>query len=174
MSASIDVASISSKVRNFIQSKEGKQKFKNIASVELQLEPEKAADAFISVLKSAISSSGLSADAISAVSNINRSSARHVSGSDSEQAVYEVTVSFGGNLSRPSLDPKTYGDINDIVLLLNDGVDHVMKPVYGTWHGKDTWSRTQISGAQFIESAIATFMGSLAAEYGVMDISVSK
>lgn len=56
--------------------------------------------------------------------------------------------------------------------LLNNGVDHEMNRVHGIWHGQETWSRTVIPGAHFVDDAVSSFMGNYASEYNVIDISI--
>lgn len=128
--------------------------------------PEEAAAKFIEVLRSTIASSGLSAGAMGAVSEIDHTSAVPI-GND---GTYSITVYFSGDASRPSLDEARYGGIDDIVLLFNNGVDHTMRPVHGYWHGEEVWSRTTIPGAHFIEQAVSDFMGNYATEYNVISI----
>ena len=42
----------------------------------------------------------------------------------------------------------------------------------GIWHGQETWSRTVIPGAHFVDDAVSSFMGNYASEYNVIDISI--
>lgn len=128
--------------------------------------PEEAADKFISVLNASIASSGMSGGAVSAISEPNYLPPVKIG-----DGKYLVTVYFSGDSSRPSLDEAHYGGIEDIVLLFNNGVGHTMKPVHGVWHGKETWSKTNITGSHFIENAISDFMGNYASDYGVISIS---
>lgn len=177
---SIDMASILKKAEAYVESPKGKQKTAQITSDALSgkitLEssgnlhtPEEAADKFIGVLRDSIKSSDLSPNAIEAISEIN-----HTSASKIGDNTYVISVYFSGDLSRPSLDPSRFGDgIGDIVELLNNGVDHTMRPVFGVWHGKETWSMTKILGAHFIEQAISDFMGNYSSEYNVTDIRVN-
>lgn len=127
-----------------------------------------AAGKFISVLQSEIQSSGLSAGAMAAISQIDHGSAAPLG-----DGKYMIHIYFSGDSSRPSLDTAQYGGIDDIVLLFNNGVDHTMRPVHGMWHGHETWSRTVIPGAKFIESAIQNFMSNYASEYNVIDITAN-
>lgn len=177
--ASINMDSILSKANAFMGSTKGVNMRNvcatkallgqiNIKSNAIKHTPEEAAIKFIEVLRSSINSSGLSAGAISAISDIDFGDVT-ISGN-----VGTVRVYFNGDMSRPSLDPSSYpGGINDIVALFNNGVDHKMRPVHGMWHGKETWSRTVIPGTNFIEQAVSTFMGSYATEYGVISIDVN-
>lgn len=93
---------------------------------------------------------------------------------------YIIRVYVRDDLSRPSLDPQRYPDgINDLILLLNDGVDHQMKPVFGIWHmdsadERPTWSRTVIPGAHFLEAAIDDCFGNYGHEYHIKDIKLNK
>lgn len=168
MSIKFNKNSITAKLSRWASSSVGKEAIKRSGRVKILTggsgvhSPDEAAYKFISVLRSTIVSSGLSANAISAVSEIDYSSPVPLS-----DGKYEITVYFSGNPYRQSLHE---GGIDDIVLLLNNGVDHEMKPVYGTWHGERIRSRTVISGAHFIEQAVSDFMGNYASEYGVVSI----
>lgn len=176
--ASINMKSILAKAQSHMESKVGQSKVDNVISkvmlgnIRLQSggtthTPEEAASKFIEVLQSSINSAGLSEGAIKAISNIEYGSARNIG-----HSTYIIGVYFVGDMTRPSLDEATYGGINDIVALFNNGVDHTMHPVHGMWHGKETWSRTVIPGTHFIEQAVTDFMGNYASEYNVTNISV--
>ncbi len=168
MGIKINEASIKAKLSRWASSGDGQKRIKQAGRVKIAIRgsgthsPEEAADKFISVLRSTIASSGLSPNAVSAVSELDYLSP--VSVGDGK---YEITVYFSGDLYRPSLHE---GGIDDIVLLLNNGVDHEMKPVYGIWHGERIRSKTVFSGAHFIEQAVSDFMGNYATEYGVTNI----
>lgn len=176
--ASINMNSILAKSKAHMGSASGQAKVDDIVNKvmlgSIRLEsggtthtPEEAASKFIEVLRNSISSAGLSAGAIEAISDISHGSA-HMIGDN----IYLIDVFFVGDMSRPSLDESKYGSINDIVALFNNGVDHTMRPVHGLWHGKETWSRTVIPGTHFIEQAVSDFMGNYASEYNVINISV--
>lgn len=131
--------------------------------------PDDVVNKFIDVLKQTISSSGLSQNAITAISNFEHSAPSGIGGGK-----YTIRVYFSGDLSRESLSPQKYPEgIKDLAELLNDGVDHTMKQVWGTWHGEHYGSRTVIPGAHFMEEAVNTFMSSYAKEYGVIDITIN-
>ena len=130
--------------------------------------PEQAADKFIEVLRITILSSGLSADAIESVSQWDYGRAIRVG-----NCRYVVHVIEDADMSRPTMSKKD-DDIDDIALLLNDGVDHDMKRVYGKWHGKHTRSRIKIPKTEFMENAVLDFMGNYASEYGVENIEIIK
>lgn len=176
---SINMASILSKANAYMGTPSGENKKNTVVrkavlgQINLQqgkstYTPEEAADKFIDVLKDSINSSGLSAGAIEAVSNIAHDNPSSLGGN-----IYTIRVYFSGEMSRPSLDPRSFpGGISDIVALFNNGVDHTMRPVHGTWHGKEMWSKTTIPGTHFIENAVNTFMASYASEYNVIGISV--
>lgn len=176
----IDIDSVLSKVKKYIGSSEGIKRsndvVKRVMLGQIKLSsgqsihtPEEAADKFISVLRQAIISSGLSANAITAVSDIDHTNAYSFGNNK-----YAIFVYFSGDMYRPSLNEAKYGGVDDIVMLLNDGVDHRMRPVKGTWHEQEIWSRTVIPGAHFIEQAVSDFMGNYATEYNVSNISISK
>lgn len=127
--------------------------------------PQEAAEKFIEVLRKTIRDSGLSENVKLAISEFEYTSPYKLS-----DGTYKITVYFDEDLSRPSLDEKKYGRIKSLADLYNDGVNHTMHTVRGVWHGKETLSRTKISGEHFMEQAIADFMGNYGAEYGVSDI----
>lgn len=146
----------------------GKIKLKTAGSTPSPHSPEEAASKFIEVLRHEINSSGLSAEAADAISNLDYGAAHQVG-----ENTYIISVYFVDDLSRPSLDESRYGSINDLAALFNTGVDHKMKPVHGEWHGHETWSRTVIPGTHFMEQAIQDFMGNYATEYNVTNITIN-
>lgn len=176
--ASINMESIMAKAQANMGSNAGQAKVNNmvtkvmLGSITLKSggkthTPEEAAEKFIDVLRNSISSSGISSDAASAISELSHSSAVPVGAN-----TYTIEIFFTGDLSRPSLAPGRFGGINNLAALLNNGVDHTMRPVHGMWHGHETWSRTVIPGAHFVDDAVSSFMGNYASEYNVIDISV--
>lgn len=126
-----------------------------------------AAEKFVEVLTGHIGSSGLSSSAVGAISNFS------IGAPSCSGGKCTITVSFAGNMYRPSLAPSVYGGIDDLAELLDLGVDHTMRPVYGMWNGQWTRSRTTISGAHFIDAATADFLANYGREYNVVDISVA-
>lgn len=88
--------------------------------------------------------------------------------------VNKIRIWFTTDPYRPSLVPEVYGGVHDIVLLLNDGVDHNMASVYGKWHGEYTYSKTQILGTHFIENAVDTFLAKRQKDYGIKEIKINK
>lgn len=84
-----------------------------------------------------------------------------------------IKVSFAGNMHRESLAPSIYpGGIDHLEELLDQGVSHTMRPVYGEWNGRTIRSKTTINGAYFIDAAKRDFMASYGSEYNVVDINV--
>lgn len=87
---------------------------------------------------------------------------------------YKIPIWFTEDLRRDSLDPSTYGGVENIAALLNSGysASHV---VYGVWpgHGEDVRaSLPNRDGAHFIEAAIHRYKTEYADKYGVIDIEV--
>lgn len=180
MALVVNMDSILSKAKNYVSSSKGQKEFNQIKSDIIKgvrkpgsgqsvHTPEEAAEKFIEVLRQEIASSGISENAISAINELSASAATEI-GED----VYTIKVSFSGDLSRSSLCPDRYDGIQDLAVLLNDGVDHTMNRVYGMWHGNYIGSRTVISGAGFMEAAVNAFMGSYADEYNVTSIVINK
>ena len=84
-----------------------------------------------------------------------------------------IKVSFAGNMHRQSLAPSVYpGGIDNLEELLDQGVGHTMRPVYGEWNGQKIRSRTTINGAYFIDAAMRDFLAGYGKEYNVTDINV--
>ena len=178
--ATINMSSILAKAKSYMGSSEGQSKVNSsvqrvmLGNVKLQVggtvhTPEDAAAKFIDVLLRSIESSGLSPNAISAVSGLDYTPTTCIG-----ENTWLVGVYFTGDLSRPSLQEDKYGSIKNIVALLNNGVDHTMRPVHGVWHGNETWSRTTIPGAHFVEQAVTDFIGNYASEYNVTNISIES
>ena len=129
--------------------------------------PKDAANKFMIVLRDSIESSGLSQNAIDAISDL-----RHTEPFELSDGRFGIYVYFAGDTSRPSLNEDLYGEIHSLVALFNNGVDHRMHAVRGEWHGKETWSRTVIPGTYFIQQAVQDFKGNYATEYNVIEIKV--
>ncbi len=175
MGATVDMASCVAKFNQFFNTASGERKInealKNYVIGVGVLPgglhtPEEAANKFIEVLGKTIDSSGLSAEAIESVKHWDYGRAQQIYGN-----IYEVIVYEAADMSRPTMSKKD-GPIKDIVELLNYGVDHQMKRVWGTWQGKHIGSRTVIPGAHFLEQAKNDFLGNYGTEYGVIDIQI--
>lgn len=175
----LNTASILGKVNKYLGSSAGNKKINE--SVKLIMSgtlphsgkgsvhtPEEAAEKLCSCLRDAANSSGMnvgqSAGQIKAVSEWAYGSPR-----DLGNGTWEITVSPGGATERESLVPEKYGGV-DIYSLLDNGVDHTMKYVWGEWHGNYTGSRTVIPGSHFIDQGIRDFEGNYGTEYGVISI----
>lgn len=130
--------------------------------------PEEVATKFMQVLRGSIESSGLSANAQSAISDFECTSPI-----DMGNGTYLIKVYFDGDLSRPSLYPEKYGGLNDLAEMLNDGM-HAKNHVYGMWHGEYIRSRTVFPGTHFMEQAVSDFMGNYGTEYGVISCTLNK
>lgn len=178
---SFNKEAVKAKLKASLNSPEGKKKIAMagenairtksgiISGLDSAHTPEEAAQKFLEVLQSSIRSSGLSAGVIDAVSNWKApgSSTRLGDGH------YAISVNFAGEEFRFSLDMQKYGGISNIVSLYDSGAKNggTMRPVHGEWHGKETWSRTVIPGAHFIDSAINEFMANYASKYNVTGIT---
>lgn len=175
----VDMGAIRSKADNVVKSSSFQREKQNLikaalsGSIKIGMggisipSATEAAQAFIQVLTNHISSSGISANAASAISNLSYGSP-NFSGE-----TCNITVSFSGT-ARPSLVPERYpGGISHLEELFDKGVGHTMRAVHGTWNGNDTWSRTTIPGAHFIDAAVSDFLASYGATYNVVGIEVT-
>lgn len=148
---------------------------------------EEAADKFIQVLHSEISShvgepyevGGISGLAQDVMDEVDYGKPYCVGDK------YYIDIYFTNELSRQSLRPKEYDGIDNIVALLNSGYDAI-DYVYGFWidhtgqvssdmegNPKKIFSLKSRGGAHFMEQAIIDFMGNYATEYNVTKIELS-
>lgn len=176
---SVNMSSIITKAKTCINTPKKQNEIRkiidNVMFGQIRLEvnnnihtPEDAAEKFIEVLHNEINSSGLSTEAAAAISNLKYGSAQKIG-----RNTYIIGVYFANDMSRPSLDEATYGGIDDLAALLNNGVDHIMNPVHGLWHGHKTESKTEIKGTHFMELARRKFMCNYASDYNVTDITIN-
>lgn len=164
---SVNRPSIRAKLRAALSTPAGKKKIMEAGVNTKGLKtPEAAAEKFLEILQKTIRSSGLSSGVMDAVSDWKTSGVTYLG-----DGHYMTGVTFAGEEFRFSLDVQRYGGIENIVALYDQGVNHTMRPVRGEWHGKETWSRTVIPGAHFIDSAITEFMTSYASKYNVTGIT---
>lgn len=176
----INMNSILSKARACTASNEKKAQVRNLIDKNMSTDtdylsgalgrtPTEAASKFKEVLLDEIRSSGLSSNAKSAISEIDYGSPFKI-----RDGLYGIHVYFSGDMHRDSLVPERYPEgIDDLSMLLNYGVDHKMKPVFGWWHGEEVWSKTAIPGTYFIEQAIQNFKDNYASDYNVVDIEIA-
>ena len=183
--ASIDWSAIEAVVNNYIDSPAGYKATKEVVDkimlgeIKIQSEsgttnktPRQAADMFIQVLKDTINSAGLSSGVTSAISKGIVRSIPYKNGNG-----YSINVYWQEDLSRPSLlndIDDNYDRLVNLAELYDTGVDHTMKRVWGTWHGKKVGSKTDIKGTHFMDEAVRAFMDSYGSEYGVKDIVINR
>ena len=77
---------------------------------------------------------------------------------------YSVTLSFGGGMARPSLQPSKYGGVSNIVALFNNGYS-AGGQVFGEWHGQRVGSRTMREGTHFVSQAVGMFNSTCGGQY---------
>lgn len=81
-----------------------------------------------------------------------------------------VNIDFGGDLTRPSLQPEKYKKgIKNIVAVISTGYkkNQKMKYVAGNWHGQFTHALTKRDPQFFIQEAASQFMEKYADKYAV-------
>lgn len=88
---------------------------------------------------------------------------------------YAVLISNDKRPS-PSLVPEKYGYIDDLTMLFNDGVDHVMNPVFGYWqgHGIEIMSRTHFPNTHFLENAQQIFIRNFGSRYHIIECELNR
>lgn len=182
--ASINMASIQAKAEAYLGTKDGKKKVKSAINNAIKTNsfngsytPKEVGDLFALTLiqeilslavpsGSDVSGGNLGPTAIEALTEINVSEPVECG-----DGLYSVEISFAGDLSRPSLNPRKYGGIDNIAALLNNGYT-ASKSVHGVWHGEDKWSLVERNGANFIGSTVAHFSRNKN-KYNIKDIIVN-
>lgn len=155
--------------------------------------PEEAAEKFIYVLRRVIDSRGYGINATrygypigvspSADGMLGPTAVRAAKNLDyilpggDEDGEYNISISFGGNLKRASLNPGKYSGVYNIIGLLNKGyATKGGRVVVGVWEGHGDGMAVSLptrSGSHFIQEAIDIFMREYASEYGVIRIDTS-
>ena len=116
---------------------------------------EGVANQAVDILRSSIAGSGTPGDVVGALQDISYG-IRESGGGDDIQ--FEIDISFS-SVTRASLQPETYGGIDNLAALYNNGVDHVMNPVHAEHFGQEIWSRTVIPGTHFMQAAAEEMKG---------------
>lgn len=104
----------------------------------------------VEIIRSSIAGSGTPGDVVAALQDISYN-IRSSGGASKIQ--FSVDISFS-SVSRASLAPETYGGIDNLAALYNNGVNHVMHPVHAEHYGQEIWSRTVITGTHFMQAAV--------------------
>lgn len=166
-----DMASITAKVNKYMASAAHKKAVDAEIDKEAPRIVSEAADYFIDVMRSAIASSGVSANVAAAISDMSHGAPIKIGSGQ-----YTIYIDFSNNLYRPSLDPAHYGGINNLAALYNNGAKggEKMKQVHGVWHGKEYWSNPVIPERNFVQSAINTFMSAYGGEFKSVIITPSS
>ena len=191
--ASINMASIMSKVGAYSRTANGKLKMKECiqnyknsgkkkteAGDKLITETDMytAAAKMISVLQSTARSYSLPASVLQHFDSLQASSIYEMP--DGSAIIY---IYFGGDLHRNSLYPDGYDGVNNIVALLNNGY-HASNYVYGDWEGRSPTgeskfggrsidsiayirSRKDREGLHYIQQAIDDFNSNYGSDYNV-------
>lgn len=139
--SSVDMTSIMSKARAAIST--------GAKLAECERIVDGIANQAVDILRSSIAGSGTPDDVVGALQDISYN-IRSSGGASKIQ--FSVDISFS-SVSRASLVPETYGGINNLAALYNNGVNHVMHPVHAEHYGQEIWSRTVIPGTHFMQAA---------------------
>ena len=176
----INYDSILKKAQAYMQRPEAKKKIEKMRDDALQHgqisngrvihSAVEAGEKFGQVLRKTIQSSGIPANVIIALEDYDVSHPHKLG-----DGKYHVMVFFDNDTKRETMSTKKAYYSIDLAELYNDGVDHIMKPIYewdeaGGFHK----SLTHIPGAHFMEQAVNDFMNNYAAEYNVLDIKINR
>lgn len=168
----IDWGDIQSQYNKVMESEEVKEEIFNSTSItdlKSSQEINNIAYDFINTIGTAMESSGMNSNAINSLLHCNFNSYY-----DKSKGQLIIKIWFE-NTHRESLYDKGYPEgVDDIVMLLNNGVDHTMNPVFGEWHGKFTKSKTDITGYHFLEQAKNKFISEYGAKYNIKDIVINS
>lgn len=138
-----------------------------------------AAAKMISILQNAAREAGLPESLLEHFDALTASAPKALG-----NGTYVVSIDFGGDLSRKSLENDLgYNGVDNIIALFNNGA-HANNYVYGWWNGHAptgesvyrsgsssgyAWVRSKKDreGLHFIQQAVSDFNGNYGADYGV-------
>jgi len=170
--ATINFASINAKVRDYMNSPEGrrraqekldeyinsgKDRTKAGSYVMNKHRMRRIADEFVNAVRtygtaSAISTGTGFSDPSSVIELFQTMQISNVEKLDSQ--TYKVTINFTGDLSRPSLDATKYGGIDNIIALFNNGYAAPgAEYVIGSWHGGTISGNPFRDSGRFMQAA---------------------
>ena len=165
------MASIEAKTRDYMNSPEGqrraqekleeyiakgKDRTKAGSYVMHKDRMRRIADEFVKVVQSMTTASALSSTGFSnPASVVDLFHSMQISNPEKlDDNTYKVTVTFTGNLYRPSLDSAKYGGIDNIVALFNNGYAAPgAEYVIGTWHGETISGNPFRDSGRFMQAA---------------------
>lgn len=192
----LNMASIMTKVNTFAKSTDGMAKQQNVINTAARQNGGKlpsgknviddkrvqnAASRFVKMLCTTAESYGVPESVLKHLETAYRKQRRFY-----KNGKCMVPIYFGGDMSRPSLDPDNYDEgAYNIVQLFNNGYhaknyvygfwyDHAYKPIDKHWNNFRPWdaavyirSRKDREGLHFIQQAIEDFNGKYGAKYNV-------
>ena len=171
--ATINYASIEKKIMDYAKSDKGQKRMTSTLKKYVNTNVDKtdagstvinkkrmraAAKALVNYVKTAAQSSGVADSVLADISTLKASEPKYVGGT-----TWEVELSFGGDLSRPSLEPETYGGVTNIIALFNNGYPKdagrsaAIAHVSGYWHGEFVNARPSREALHFMQQAVIEF-----------------
>ena len=179
----IDYNSVEQKVQAWAQSPAGKKKInqkineykrKNVERTEAgsvvltDWRLRWLADQLVTMIRNYATSSDIPASVSSHFTSLRRG--RLQKGPDGSRS---IEINFGDDLSRESLQPQTYGGVNNIIAIFNNGYPSdagrsaAISHVTGVWHGVEIHALGYRPGLHFMQQAVADFNAAYGAQYGV-------
>lgn len=122
-----------------------------------------AAKDLVSIVRSTAGSAGLPSSVMEHIESL-----QYTAPVFDEDGSASIQIYMTDDPSRPSLYPKKYNGVSNIVAIFNCGYNADGR-VYGMWHDKKTVSLDKRQGSFFMQKAVDKFMAKYAGTY---DISV--
>ena len=86
-----------------------------------------------------------------------------------------INIDIGGSLYRSSLQPETYGGVDNIVGLFSKGWSYPRWAApSGYWHGQYTYARNQIEASPFINDAVNQWVGKNGGTLKIRSVNVNS
>lgn len=166
--AKIDYAAIANRVSDYFDSSAGRRqiegKMKELSQtgkhtvsggfIPSDSKINAMADELVELLNDIAGSYGLPVSVLAHIKNSTTQTKKLMF--NTSQIAYEIDITFGGDVSRPSLYPEKYDGVKNIVQLFNTGY-MAKNSVFGYWHGRQTVSLRSRPALYFMQKAVIEF-----------------
>lgn len=179
----IDMASIEKKVRAWEKSAAGQDRIRKKVNGYVLRNVDKTeagsvvvtrkkmielADKLVETVRNNAAGAGLPESVMSAVESLHRGAV-----TVNPDGGFQIEMNFTGDLSRPSLEPNKYGDLENIIVIFNNGYPQsagraeAISHVAGYWHGEYTHALGSRPGLYFLQSAVNDFNATYGSQYNI-------
>lgn len=125
------------------------------------------ADKLVEAIQNSAAGAGLPSSVLDAVNSLKRGRV------EMSEDGFKIELTFTGDLSRESLQPETYGGIDNIIAIFNNGYPQdagraeAISHVAGYWHGEYTTALGSRPGLYFLQRAVNDFNTTYGAQYNI-------